>query len=364
MIEIRHLKKSYDLSTPLIDVNADIRDGDVIAVIGPSGTGKSTLLRCINLLEKATSGSIRIDGEEILSAACDESRIRRKVGMIFQSFYLFSHLTAIENIMRPQTDLLGKSRQEAYERGLELLGKVGLADRMLKYPDELSGGQKQRVAIARALAMDPEIILFDEPTSALDPAMRGEVQAVIRDLAVNGRTMMIVTHDMHFARMIANRVFFMNNGVIYEEGTPDEIFLHPKKELTRQFIRDLRVLEIEIKGDSLDFPGAVSTISDYCSRNRISPRTSLRIQQVFEELVRQTLPAVPGVSRIRFTAEYSETYDAAAVTVQHDGDVFDPETAEPDLSLAIVKNAVTSMECRTVPDETLNRQIFLQLRND
>lgn len=364
MIEIRHLEKQYEMATPLTDVNADIHDGDVIAVIGPSGTGKSTLLRCINLLERPTSGSIRIDGEEVLSASCDVSAIRRKVGMIFQSFYLFDHLTAVENIMRPQTDLLGRSRQEAYERSVELLGKVGLADKLLKYPDELSGGQKQRVAIARALAMDPEYILFDEPTSALDPAMRGEVQAVIRDLADNGRTMMIVTHDMHFARTIANRVFFMNNGVIYEEGTPEEIFDHPQKELTRQFIRDLRVLEIEIMDGLLDFPGAISSITEYCSRNRIPPKTTLRIQQVFEELVRQILLPEPGISHIRFIAEYSETEENAVVTVLHDGETLDLETSENRLSAAIIQNAVTSIECSTVPDTVPDRQIVLQLKKD
>ena len=364
MIEIRHLEKKYEMATPLIDVNADIRDRDVIAVIGPSGTGKSTLLRCINLLERPTSGSIRIDGEEILSNACDVSGIRRKVGMIFQSFNLFGHLTTVENIMRPQIDLLGKSRQEAYERSVELLGKVGLADKILKYPDELSGGQKQRVAIARALAMDPEYILFDEPTSALDPAMRGEVQAVIRDLAENGRTMMIVTHDMHFARTVSNRVFFMNNGVIYEEGTPQEIFDHPQKEATRQFIRDLRVLEIEIMDGLLDFPGAISSIDDYCSRNRLSPKTSLRIQQVFEELVRQILLLQPDITHIRFITEYSETEENAVITVLHDGETLDLQTAENRLSAAIIQNAVTSLECSTVPDVVPDKQLILRLKKD
>ena len=181
MIEIEHLKKEYENVTPLEDVNVTINEGDIISVIGPSGTGKSTLLRCINLLETPTSGTIRVDGEEITAPKYDISSIRKKMGMVFQSFNLFGHMTVIENVMIPPMDLLGKSKQEAYDEGMKLLRMVGLAQKALNYPDELSGGQKQRVAIARTLAMDPEIILFDEPTSALDPTMVGEVQAVIHD---------------------------------------------------------------------------------------------------------------------------------------------------------------------------------------
>ena len=212
MIELRHLKKIYENAEPLKDVSVTINDGDVIAVIGPSGTGKSTLIRCINLLEKPTGGQIFLNGEEITAKGYDVRKARRKMGMVFQSFNLFGHLTVIENLMVPPMDLLGKSRQEAYEKGVELLRRVGLADKALNYPDELSGGQQQRVAIARTLAMDPEIILLDEPTSALDPTMVSEVQAVIRDLSRSGKTMMIVTHEMNFARAISNRVFYMDEG--------------------------------------------------------------------------------------------------------------------------------------------------------
>ena len=207
MIKIEHLRKEYPNVTPLKDVSVEINDGDVISVIGPSGTGKSTLLRCINLLEKPTSGHITIDGQEITDPKCNVPMLRRKMGMVFQGFNLFGHLTVIENIMLAPMDLLGKSKQEAYDTGMQLLRTVGLAEKALNYPDELSGGQKQRIAIARTLAMDPDVILLDEPTSALDPTMVGEVQAVIRDLAKTGKTMMIVTHEMGFARAISNRVF-------------------------------------------------------------------------------------------------------------------------------------------------------------
>ncbi|MCQ2771019.1 MAG: amino acid ABC transporter ATP-binding protein, partial [Clostridia bacterium] len=195
-IRISHLRKEYPDATPLKDVSVDIYKGDVISIIGPSGTGKSTLLRCVNLLNVPTSGQIFVDGEEITAKGCKVNLLRRKMGMVFQSFNLFNNMTVIDNIMKAPVELLGMSRQEAYDLGMELLAKVGLKNQALRYPDELSGGQKQRVAIVRTLAMKPEIILFDEPTSALDPTMVGEVLSVIKSLASEGLTMMIVTHEM------------------------------------------------------------------------------------------------------------------------------------------------------------------------
>ena len=224
MLELRHLRKEYEDVTPLQDVNVTINDGDVISVIGPSGTGKSTLLRCINMLETPTSGEIIMDGQVINDGKCDINEVRKKMGMVFQSFNLFGHLTVIENIMNPQITLLGRSRQDAYDKAMELLSKVGLSSKVYSYPDELSGGQQQRIAIARTLAMDPDIILFDEPTSALDPSMIGEVQSVIRMLAKTGRTMMIVTHEMDFARKISNRIFFMDEGTFSFETAPFSFF--------------------------------------------------------------------------------------------------------------------------------------------
>ena len=282
MIQIEHLKKEYPNATPLKDVNVEIHDGDVISVIGPSGTGKSTLLRCINRLETPTDGHIWLDDVEITDPKCDLCKVRMRMGMVFQSFNLFGHLTVIENIMLSPMDLLGKSRQEAYDEGMRLLRTVGLAEKALNYPDELSGGQKQRIAIARTLAMDPEIILLDEPTSALDPTMVGEVQAVIRELAKTGKTLMIVTHEMNFARAICNRVFYMDEGGIYEDGTPEQIFDHPRRENTRRFIRKLKVLELKIESRDYDFLGMAGEIQTYCSRNQIAPRTAGRIQLAFE----------------------------------------------------------------------------------
>ena len=236
MLKIEHLRKEYPNVTPLKDVNVEIRDGDVISVIGPSGTGKSTLLRCINQMEKPTSGRIWVDGVEITDKKCDINKVRQKMGMVFQNFNLFGHLTVIENIMLSPMDLLGKSKQDAYDEGMRLLRMVGLAEKALNYPDELSGGQKQRIAIVRSLCMEPEVLLFDEPTSALDPEMVGEVLEVMKQLAAEGMTMVVVTHEMGFAREVADRVLFMADGALIEEGTPEEIFDAPKSERLKDFL--------------------------------------------------------------------------------------------------------------------------------
>ena len=231
MISIRHLRKEYPGVTPLKDVSAEIGRGEVISIIGPSGTGKSTLLRCINLLEKPTSGEIIINGQAITDPKCRVHLLRRKMGMVFQSFNLFNHLSVLDNVCIGPVKLLGKSRKEAEAKAMELLKLVGMAEKADAMPDELSGGQKQRAAIARCLSMDPEIILFDEPTSALDPTMVSEVLSVIRALARQGMTMAIVTHEMNFARDVSTRVVYMDEGIIYEIGTPEEIFEHPKHPL-------------------------------------------------------------------------------------------------------------------------------------
>ena len=236
LIRVEHLKKQYPNVTPIEDITTDINKGDVISIIGPSGTGKSTFLRCLNLLETPTSGTITVSGTVITDKKCDVSKVRQKMGMVFQSFNLFSNLSIIENIMAAPVKLLGLSRQDAYNEGMTLLKRVGLEEKALNLPEELSGGQKQRVDIARAIAMKPDIILFDEPTSALDPTMIGEVLAVIKALADEGMTMMIVTHELQFAKAVSNRVFYMDDGGIYEEGTPEKIFETPQREKTRRFV--------------------------------------------------------------------------------------------------------------------------------
>lgn len=351
MIELKNLQKQYKNTTPLKGVNAVINNGDVISVIGPSGTGKSTLLRCINMLERPTGGQILLDGEDITAPKYDVTKARRKMGMVFQSFNLFGHLTVIENLMVPQMDILQKSKQEAYETGVRLLERVGLAGRELDYPEQLSGGQKQRVAIARTLSMDPDVILLDEPTSALDPTMVGEVQAVIRDLASMNKTMLIVTHEMSFARAICNRVFYMDEGGIYEEGTPEEIFDHPKKERTRRFIRRLKVLEISFTSGKTDFPGAVTEIDRYCFKNDISPRLKNRLSLVFEELLQQILMPKLGNPGVKVTMEYSEEEKQVEVMVRYDGGPFDPRETDNLLSLKLLESTASGIRYTTETGE-------------
>ena len=343
MIELVHLEKKYEDATPLRDVNAVIHDGDVISVIGPSGTGKSTLIRCINMLERPTGGQILLDGEDITAPRYDLTRARRRMGMVFQSFNLFGHLTVIENLMLAPMDILKKSKQEAYDNGVALLKRVGLAGREFHYPDQLSGGQKQRVAIARTLAMDPDVILLDEPTSALDPTMVGEVQAVIRDLAQTGKTMMIVTHEMSFARAICSRVFYMDQGGICEDGPPEQIFDNPRKELTRRFIRRLKVLELLVDSREYDFIGAGSEIDLYCLKNDIPPRLKYRIRLAFEELVQQMLLPVLDCGPIHVTAEYSAAEEQAIVTAGYGGGRFDPAEGENRLSYTVLKQSVEEL---------------------
>ena len=236
MIKIKDLKKKYGNLEVLKGISTVIKEGEVISIIGPSGSGKSTFLRCINRLEEPTSGEIRIDGKNILERRVDINKIREEVGMVFQHFNLYPHKTVLENITLGPIKLRKVSKPEAEKLAMELLEKVGLADKRDVYPNKLSGGQKQRVAIARALAMNPKIILFDEPTSALDPEMIGEVLEVMKELAHAGMTMIVVTHEMGFAKNVANRVFFMDGGYILEDARPSELFENPKTERAKEFL--------------------------------------------------------------------------------------------------------------------------------
>lgn len=363
MIQIRHLRKEYPNVTPLTDVSVEIQKGDVISVIGPSGTGKSTLIRCLNLLETPTSGEIWVDGVCITDKKCDVSKVRQKMGMVFQNFNLFHHLTVIENLMAAPMDLLRRSRQQAYDDGMKLLRMVGLADKALNYPDELSGGQKQRVAIARTLAMEPEIILFDEPTSALDPTMVGEVQAVIRELAKKGLTMVIVTHEMRFAREVANRVFYMDEGGIYEDGTPEQIFDHPQREKTVRFIRRIKVLEHTITSRDFDFIGLNTSLEEFGRRNQMPQRAIYRAQSVFEELcVQILLPALPEEFTLQLLTEYSQKEDRVSMQIKYSGKQFDPRDSDNLLSLKLVENAAEYMEYHTICEDPFTNQIIVKVK--
>ncbi len=306
MIELQHVRKEYNLVTPLEDVSATINNGDVIAVIGPSGAGKSTLLRCINLLERPTSGHILVDGKDITRKDCNINRVRTKLGMVFQSFNLYEHMTVVENCMLAQTVLLKTPRQEAYQKAMALLESVDMKKLALQYPNQLSGGQKQRAAIARTLSTDPDIVLFDEPTSALDPLTVGEVEAVIARLAKKGCTMMLVTHSMDFAYSVSNRVFYLDQGGIYEEGTPDQIFHHPQKELTRKFIRRLACLEIEVSEISHNLHEETGKIFAFCKEKECDAEWLLKVCHAYEEVCNLMFRMILGDERtFSVSLEYS-----------------------------------------------------------
>lgn len=319
MITVSHLNKTFtDGAAPLTvlrDVNCEIKKGEVISIIGPSGTGKSTFLRCLNRLEQPTSGSIIIDGQDILAPKADVCGLRKKMGMVFQNFNLFNHLTIIDNITLAPCNLNGVPKAEADAKALELLELVGLRDKAGYLPSELSGGQKQRVAIARCLAMKPEIILFDEPTSALDPTMVSEVLAVIRQLAAQGMTMAIVSHEMQFVRDVSTRVFFMSDGIIYEEGTPEQIFDNPQKEATRVFVNRIRTVEFHLENKHYDLYDIFGKTQRFCSKYGLGDKLYYKVQHVIEEMLSEILPFN---SSITLTLDYSEKNGEMSTTfIQH-----------------------------------------------
>ena len=236
MIHVKNLKKSFGKLEVLKDISVDIKEGEVVVLLGPSGSGKSTFLRCLNQLEVATDGLIVVDGQEITDKHTDINKARENIGMVFQHFNLFNHKTVLQNIMLAPVELKLMTKDKAKEKGMQLLERVGMVDKADAYPVQLSGGQKQRVAIARALAMEPDVMLFDEPTSALDSEMVGEVLAVMKELAKGGMTMVVVTHEIGFAREVADRIIFMDGGYIVEQGTPDEVINHPKEPRTIDFL--------------------------------------------------------------------------------------------------------------------------------
>lgn len=343
MIKIERLKKSYGENFPLADISCEIDSGEIVSIIGRSGIGKSTFLRCINGLEKPDSGRIVIDGVDLNSPGANLNLIRRKVGMVFQSFNLFPHLTVAENLMLAPVHLLGLSRQKAYDEALICLRSVGLGEKALLYPDELSGGQKQRAAIARALSMHPKIMLFDEPTSALDPTMASEVLSVIRKLAAEGLTMLIVTHAMQFARDVSTRVMYFDEGVIYEDGTPEQIFEHPKRERTREFVKRIKTFSYTARSKDFDYLELNSGIEKFGQDQALTRKQVNSVQLIFEELVLNLLlPNLDGDDfYLAFTAEYSRQSGSISLKFKYSGPPFDPLDKYADSLSAIMISRMT-----------------------
>ena len=349
ILRISHLKKSYGSLDVLRDITTDVRRGEVISIIGPSGTGKSTFLRCLNLLEQPTGGSIVVDGEDILAKGYPVNRLRQKMGMVFQSFNLFEHKTVLENVIFAPCQLLHQPEEDAREEGLALLRKVGLAEKADVYPSSLSGGQKQRVAIARSLAMKPDVILFDEPTSALDPTMVGEVLSVIRQLAKEGMTMLIVTHEMKFAHDVSTRIFFMYDGYIHEDGSPAQIFEAPVHSATKAFIQRIRKEVFEIGGPDFDFLGMHSAMSAFCHKYGIAEK-----QEKAERLTDKMLDDVMAQYRpITVRITHSEQSDITALDF-----MVEQMTATP---LTDAHRSELSALCQQVIEEPTKRGFRVKL---
>ena len=349
ILRITHLKKSYSSLDVLRDINVDIHRGEVISIIGPSGTGKSTFLRCLNLLEQPTGGSIIADGEDILAKGYPVNRLRQKMGMVFQSFNLFEHKTVLENVIFAPCQLHHVPEEQAREEGLALLRKVGLAEKADTWPSSLSGGQKQRVAIARALAMKPDVILFDEPTSALDPTMVGEVLSVIRQLAKEGMTMLIVTHEMKFAHDVSTRIFFMYDGYIHEDGSPQQVFEAPVHSATKAFIQRIRKEVFEIGGPDFDFLGMHSAMGAFCHKYGIAEK-----QETAEQLTDKMLNGAMAKYRpITVRITHSEQSSVTALDF-----MVEQMTATP---LTDAHRTELSAECRQVVEEPTKRGFRVKL---
>ena len=354
VIEVNNLCKSFGSLRVLDGVNLSVEEGERIAIIGGSGCGKSVFLRCLELLEVPDKGHVYIDGEEITAKRADVNRIRRKMGMVYQKFYLFSHMNVMDNLCLAPVKLLGMSRNEAEARAMDWLGKVGLQDKARSMPAKLSGGQQQRIAICRSLMMNPKVLLFDEPTSALDPTMVGEVLAMIRMLTKHSMTMLIVTHEMKFAREVSDRVLFFADGGIYEQGTPAEIFDAPKREKTIAFINRLKYFYYDIDRRHFDLNVVQGGIRTFAEKYGLTSGLAYRLELCCEELVLEVLNGCYGSDgdvNISFGLSYSEADSASVIHIASGGKEFNPFNAPEDdydvhLGVTLLKKIARKMDYR------------------
>lgn len=352
MIRVEKLSKAFGSLQVLKDVNLTVEKGERIVIIGGSGCGKSVFLRCMDFLETPDEGAVFIGEDELTSNQKDLNRIRRKVGMVFQGFHLFSHMNVLDNITLAPVKLLGLPREEAEKKAEELLKMVGLESKKYTMPDVLSGGQKQRIAIVRCLAMEPEVMLFDEPTSALDPTMVGEVLATLRLLAKQGMTMVIVTHEMEFAKEIASRILYMDEQGIYEEGTPQEIFEAPKRKKTRDFIHKMKYLSWRIEDRAFDLMQLQGNICSFASRYGLDAKKTNRLQLCTEELIYEMLDygQADGTPDIQIQISFDERDKCTIIELRSRGKKYDPFEAESDdeihLGVTILKNTAKRIEYR------------------
>lgn len=347
LIEVRGLKKSFGATEVLKGIDLTVEKGDRIAIIGGSGCGKSVFLRSLTLLEKPSAGQIFIDGREITGKGANVDEIRQSMGMVFQKFHLFSEMDVMDNLCLAPVRLKGMSRKDAEEKAMELLSQVGLTSMAHRWPEGLSGGQQQRIAICRCLMMEPKVLLFDEPTSALDPPMVGEVLAVIRMLAKRDMSMLIVTHEMNFAREVANKVLFLADGGIYEQGTPGEIFDSPKREKTIEFIQKIKYFSFEIKDRNFDLMMLQGGIQNFGEKYGLSQTKVYRLQICTEELVYEMLRGCYEKSykvEIKVGISYSELKGTTELSLTSGGKEFNPfEQDEDGLGVTILKTMAKSI---------------------
>ncbi len=349
LIDVKNLSKSFGKLQVLQDVNLSVEEGERIAIIGGSGCGKSVFLRSLELLEVPDSGQVFIDGDEITAKRADVNKIRRKMGMVYQRFYLFSHMNVMDNLCLAPVKLLGISRQEAESRAYDWLARVGLTSKAHAMPANLSGGQQQRIAICRSLMMSPKVLLFDEPTSALDPTMVGEVLAMIRMLAKHNLTMLIVTHEMNFAREVADRILFFADRGIYEQGTPAQIFDSPKREKTIAFIRKLKYFAYEVRDREFDLLAMQGGIRNFAEKYGLGQKLAYRLELSCEELVYELIKGCYAENEqvcIDVEISYSEADGSTSINFTSGGREFNPFTHEDDdvhLGVAMLNSTASSI---------------------
>lgn len=360
MIRVENLKKKYGGHTVFEDLNVSVNDGEVVGIIGPSGTGKSFFLRSLIGLEKPDSGQIFIDEKELGR----DSDATKNVGMVFQTFNLFEHLSVVENVMAGPKHVQGVKPEEAFDNAMSLLKTVGLADKAFAYPKTLSGGQKQRTAIARTLAMKPDIILLDEPTSELDPMMWGEVEAIIRMMAAAGHTMVIVTHEMELVRQICTRVLFFNDGVIYEEGTPEKIFDNPERTETRRFVRALRVLEFDVESSNFDFIGLQTVVSEFVFRNGVPNNLHVRLQSILEELFQMVMIQSNLDNKMHVSFEYNKIDKCLNGVAYFTGPLVDPDDPMYFFSWPIIVMRASEVTVEQSDREEFTNKVIIKIRSD
>ena len=349
LIDVKGLSKSFGSLQVLQNVNLSVEEGEKIAIIGGSGCGKSVFLRSLELLEVPDSGQVFIDGEEITAKHADVNKIRRKMGMVYQKFYLFSHMNVMDNLCLAPVKLAGMSRADAEAHAMDWLAKVGLTSKAHSMPANLSGGQQQRIAICRSLMMNPKVLLFDEPTSALDPTMVGEVLAMIRMLTKHNMTMLIVTHEMNFAREVADRVLFFADKGIYEQGTPQEIFDAPKGEKTIAFIRKLKYFGYEVTDRNFDLLEMQGGIRNFAEKYGLGSRLAYRLELCSDELIHEMLSgcyAEDEAVKIGLDISYSEADGDTVINITSTGKDFNPFTVDDDdvhLGVSMLKNTAKNI---------------------